>query len=146
MQDDLKREPYTPRSTQYDLSEEEFYEEVAIAGQYPELGSIPPVEPFLGEFIPAGSERMPRALNRAMRTTEGDTLRNHRCPDYGRCLQEADRALDKPKLRQYEDAVTFVCDKTCPKRTASDVSSFGQLSHGFLAFMESDKKSIPPQG
>ena len=132
------RAPYT--RAQYDLSETEFQEEVQLAKG--PSGQIPPVAPYLGEPIPAGEGRAPRALNRDMRVEECDQLRNSFCPEYGDCLNAADRALAKPKRRPYEDAVTFVCDSSCPQRSSSDVSTLGRITTGFLSFMESDKKAI----
>lgn len=140
--DELEKTKNTyARGTQYVLSEEEFQEEVALAGSY-YVGNIPAVEPYLGAPIPAGQACTPRAFHRDMRMEECDELRNHFCPEYGNCLHAADQALAKPKQRLYEEAVTFVCDRSCPKRSSSDTTTLGRFSKSFLSFMESDKKAV----
>ncbi len=139
--DERKRDPYA-RSTQYELSETEFQEEVALAGRRSLAWVTPPVDPYLGAPIPAGQTRAPRAFHRDMRMEETDSLRNPLCPEYGDCLNAADVALAKPKKRLYEDAVTFVCDQNCPKRDSTDTSSLGQFSKDFMSFMLSDKKAV----
>lgn len=142
--EELEKTHYT-KNTQYDLSEKEFQKEVELARG--PTGQTPPVAPYLGEPILAEQiegppSRAPRALNRDMRVEECDELRNSLCPQYSDCLNAADRALAKPKRVPYEDAVTFVCDFSCPQRSSSDVSTLGHFTKGFLSFIESDKKAV----
>jgi len=140
----MSRAPNT-NNPRYELSEEEYFEEVQRAGQR-RLGVIPPVGSYLGEVIPAGENCVPRALNRQIHVEECDTLRNQLCPSYGMCLDAAHDALRKPKRRPYKEAVTFICDSTCPMREDQTVSSLGQFTQEFLAFIQSDRKALPPRG